>query len=116
MINGAGLSRQARLTARGLADLLEHAYYSAFASELKTSLPLAGYDGSARRYFRDVATKGKLRLKTGRLNHVRAIAGFAATPDNRTWIVVILHHHSSADPTPGFSVHESIVKWLYSRP
>jgi D-alanyl-D-alanine carboxypeptidase/D-alanyl-D-alanine-endopeptidase (penicillin-binding protein 4) len=115
MINGAGLSRQARLTARGLADLLEHAYYSAFASELKASLPLAGYDGSARRYFRDVATKGKLRLKTGRLKHVRAIAGFAETPDNRNWIVVILHHRRSTEPTAGFAVHENIVKWLYSQ-
>ncbi len=115
MVNGAGLTRQARLTARGLADLLEHAYYSAFASEFKASLPLAGYDGSARRYFRDVATKGKLRLKTGRLKHVRAIAGFATTPDNRSWIVVILHHHSSNDSTLGFAVHESIVKWLYSQ-
>ncbi|MEE3293974.1 MAG: D-alanyl-D-alanine carboxypeptidase/D-alanyl-D-alanine-endopeptidase [Pseudomonadota bacterium] len=115
MINGAGLSRQARLTARGLADLLEHAYYSAFASELKASLPLAGYDGSARRYFRDVATKGKLRLKTGRLKHVRAIAGFAETPDNRNWIVVILHHRRSTEPTAGFAVHQNIVKWLYSQ-
>jgi D-alanyl-D-alanine carboxypeptidase/D-alanyl-D-alanine-endopeptidase (penicillin-binding protein 4) len=115
MVNGAGLTRQARLTARGLADLLEHAYYSAFASEFKASLPLAGFDGTARRYFRDVATKGKLRLKTGRLKHVRAIAGFAETPDNKTWIVVILHHHSSTKPTPGFAVHESIVKWLYSQ-
>jgi D-alanyl-D-alanine carboxypeptidase/D-alanyl-D-alanine-endopeptidase (penicillin-binding protein 4) len=115
MVNGAGLTRQARLTARGLADLLEHAYYSAFASEFNASLPLAGFDGTARRYFRDVATKGKLRLKTGRLKHVRAIAGFAETPDNKTWIVVILHHHSSTEPTPGFAVHENIVKWLYSQ-
>ena len=115
MVNGAGLTRQARLTARGLADLLEHAYYSAFASEFNASLPLAGFDGTARRYFRDVATKGKLRLKTGRLKHVRAIAGFAETPDNKTWIVVILHHHSSTESTPSFGVHESIVKWLYSR-
>ena len=115
MVNGAGLARQAQLTARGLADLLEHTYYSAFASEFKASLPLAGYDGSARRYFRDVASKGKLRLKTGRLKHVRAIAGFATTPDNKTWIVVILHHHRSNESSPGFAVHESIVKWLYSR-
>ncbi len=115
MVNGAGLTRQARLTARGLADLLEHAYYSAFASEFNASLPLAGFDGTARRYFRDVATKGKLRLKTGRLKHVRAIAGFAETPDNKTWIVVILHHHSSTTSTPGFAVHENIVKWLYSQ-
>ena len=115
MVNGAGLTRQARLTARGLADLLEHVYYSAFASEFKASLPLPGYDGSARRLFRNVATQGKLRLKTGQLKHVRAIAGFAATPDNSTWIVVILHHHSSTESTPGFAVHENIVKWLYSR-
>ena len=115
MVNGAGLTRQARLTARGLADLLEHAYYSAFGSEFKASLPLAGFDGTARRYFRDVATKGKLRLKTGRLKHVRAIAGFAETPDNRNWIVVILHHRRSTEPTAGFAVHQNIVKWLYSQ-
>ena len=115
MVNGAGLSRHTRLTARGLADLLEHAHYSTFASEFKASLPLAGYDGSARRYFRDVATKGKLRLKTGRLKHVRAIAGFAETPDNKTWIVVILQNHSSTKLTPDYSVHEGVIDWLYSQ-
>ena len=115
MVNGAGLARRARLTARGLADLLEYAHYSTFAPELKASLPLAGYDGSARRYFRGVATKGRLRLKTGRLKQVRAIAGFAETPDDRTWIVVILHNHSSTELTPGFAVHEGIVNWLYSQ-
>ena len=115
MVNGAGLSREARLTARGLADLLEHAHYSTFASELKASLPLAGFDGTAQRLFRGLAPKGRLQLKTGQLKQVRAIAGFAETPDNKTWIIVILQNHSSTKLTPDYSVHEGVIDWLYSQ-
>ena len=115
MVNGAGLTRQARLTARGLADLLEHAYYSDFASEFRASLPLAGFDGTAWRHFRGLAPKGRLQLKTGQLKQVRAIAGFAETPDNKTWIVVILQNHSSTKLTPDYSVHEGVIDWLYSQ-
>ena len=115
MVNGAGLSRQARLTARGLADLLEHAHYSTFASELKASLPLAGFDGTAQRHFRGLAPKGRLQLKTGQLKQVRAIAGFAETPDKKTWIVVILQNHSSTKLTPDYSVHQGVIDWLYSQ-
>ena len=114
--NGAGLSRDARLTARGLGQLLEHMHYSPVAAEFKTSLPIAGTDGTVRRRFRGVGKRGQLRLKTGLLRNVRAIAGYAQTVTGKTWVVVLLHNHSSADGAFGRQIQEHLFHWLYQQP
>jgi D-alanyl-D-alanine carboxypeptidase/D-alanyl-D-alanine-endopeptidase (penicillin-binding protein 4) len=47
--NGAGLSRESRMTARHLADLLRYAYQSAYMPEYLSSLALSGVDGTLSR-------------------------------------------------------------------
>ncbi|MBR7002527.1 MAG: D-alanyl-D-alanine carboxypeptidase/D-alanyl-D-alanine-endopeptidase [Neisseriaceae bacterium] len=79
MENGSGLSREERVTARTLGTMLYRAYYNdAFNQQFIDSLPIAGYDGTLRRRLRDV---GGLRMKTGTLKDVRALAGFRL-PEN----------------------------------
>ena len=51
--NGAGLSRESRMTARHLADLLRFAYQSAYMPEYLSSLALSGVDGTLSRRFRN---------------------------------------------------------------
>jgi len=114
--NGAGLSRDARLTARGLGQLLEHMYSSPVAAEFKASLPIAGTDGTVRRRFRGVGKRGQLRLKTGLLRNVRAIAGYAQTAPGKTWVVVLLHNHGSADGALGRQIQDHLFRWLYQQP
>ncbi len=115
IINGAGLSRDARLTARGLGQLLEHMHFSPLAAEFKASLPIAGADGSVRRRFRGVGEKGQLRLKTGVLRNVRAIAGYVQTAPGKTWVVVLLHNHSSAEGASKLEIQEHLIRWLYQQ-
>ena len=72
--NGSGLSREERVTARTLGTMLYRAYFNdLFNEQFIDSLPIAGYDGTLRRRLRDV---GGLRMKTGTLKDVRALAGF----------------------------------------
>lgn len=72
--NGSGLSREERVTARTLGTMLYRAYFNDLFNEpFIDSLPIAGYDGTLRRRLRDV---GGLRMKTGTLKDVRALAGF----------------------------------------
>ena len=47
--NGAGLSRDARLTAQALARMLQVAWVSPVMPELVASLPITGVDGTLRR-------------------------------------------------------------------
>ena len=77
--NGCGLSRTARISAADLNALLRAAWNSPVMPEFVSSLPLAGEDGTLRRHFRDPDTAGRIHAKTGSLDGVLSLAGYAQT-------------------------------------
>src|SRR5690606_15503380 len=56
--NGAGLSRDGRLTAGGLADMLDAAWRSPLMPEFVSSLAISGVDGTVRRRLRNGEAQG----------------------------------------------------------
>ena len=112
MDNGAGLSRKARLSARGLGQLLLHAWHGPWGPEFISSLPLAGMDGSLRHRFRGLAPGGRIRLKTGRLNGVRAMAGYITLSKSRTHAVVILINQEKLSNHIGDAAPAAVLRWL----
>ncbi len=109
--NGSGLSRSTRITVRTLSEVLFAAYHSRFAPEFMASLPLAGLDGTLHARFKDVPA-GSVRLKTGHLDGVSGIAGYATGADGRTYVVVCLVNHPRADFGAGEPVHAALVRWV----
>ncbi|GAB4211722.1 MAG: D-alanyl-D-alanine carboxypeptidase/D-alanyl-D-alanine-endopeptidase [Rhodoferax sp.] len=107
--NGAGLSRSARLSARGLAQLLRQAYASAWMPDLLASLPIAGIDGTLRS---QSAGAGRARLKTGSLVDVLAIAGVVLDASGQPLIVVALINHPRA--AQGRAVLSQVIDWTAS--
>ncbi len=83
--NGSGLSRRERVSAGLLGRMLQRAARQSFYPELAASLPRPGSDGTLKRRFGDVAAH--LRLKTGTLNDVRALAGYLDI-DGRPYVLV----------------------------
>ncbi|MGC9235754.1 MAG: D-alanyl-D-alanine carboxypeptidase/D-alanyl-D-alanine endopeptidase [Thiomonas sp.] len=75
--NGCGLSRTARISAGDINALLRAAWNSPVMPEFVSSLPLAGEDGTLRRHFRDPDTAGRIHAKTGSLDGVLSLAGYA---------------------------------------
>jgi D-alanyl-D-alanine carboxypeptidase/D-alanyl-D-alanine-endopeptidase (penicillin-binding protein 4) len=112
MDNGSGLSRSARLSARGLGQLLLHASLGPWGPEFISSLPLAGMDGSLRQRFRGLAPRGRIRLKTGRLSGVRAMAGYVTLSDNQTHAVVILINQEKLSNRIGDAAPAAVLRWL----
>jgi serine-type D-Ala-D-Ala carboxypeptidase/endopeptidase (penicillin-binding protein 4) len=92
--NGAGLSRDERVTAEQLARLLQMAWRSPFMPELLASLPVAGVDGTLRRA-RGSAV-GVAHLKTGSLRDVAGVAGYVDGMSGRRWILVAIANHPLA--------------------
>jgi len=88
--NGSGLSRSERISADGLSQLLLAAWKSPVMPELMSSLPLAGIDGTLKKRLGNSATAGRAHLKTGYLDGVRAIAGYALDSNDKRWVVVFL--------------------------
>jgi D-alanyl-D-alanine carboxypeptidase/D-alanyl-D-alanine-endopeptidase (penicillin-binding protein 4) len=111
--NGAGLSRDARLSAAGLATLLEKATTEPWWPEFVGSLPIATVDGSLRRRFYGIARPGRIRLKTGLLRDVRTLAGYAIDPSGNTWVVVILHNHPRAADAVGIEIQHKLLETLF---
>lgn len=113
--NGAGLSRDSRMTARHLADLLRYAYRSAYMPEYLSSLSLSGIDGTLARRFRKGVLTGMAHMKTGSLDHVSSIAGYFQARSGNRYIVVTLHNHADIHRGPGEEVQEALLRWLYEK-
>ncbi len=88
--NGSGLSRRERLTARFLGQMLQRAWHSPWRDDFVAGLPAAGDSGTLKTRLRQMGPG--LRLKTGTLNNVRALAGYwlAQQPGQRNLAVVVL--------------------------
>ena len=104
--NGSGLSRSTRLSAARLARLLLRAWDSPVMSELMSSLPISGLDGTLRR---SRTTPGRAHLKTGSLRDVAAVAGYALSHNGRRYVVVAIINHAQANAArPAL---DALVQW-----
>jgi len=80
MVDGSGLSRLNRLTARQLATVLSYVYKNpSFRPEFMTSLGIGGVDGTVEDRFQNGALRRRVRAKTGHLNGVNSISGYLET-------------------------------------
>lgn len=111
--NGSGLSRESRISARHMGELLLHAYASPYMPEFIASLPVAGVDGTVRKRMKGEDIVGRAHLKTGTLNGVRAIAGYVLTRSGRRYAVVVLHNAPGVQHGIGSKVQDALLKWVY---
>ncbi|HXU93678.1 MAG TPA: D-alanyl-D-alanine carboxypeptidase/D-alanyl-D-alanine-endopeptidase [Gallionella sp.] len=108
--NGAGLSRNERISAQHLAQLLQSAAQSPLSAELAASLPILGVDGSVRKRLRESPSAGHAHLKTGTLEGVKTIAGYVRSQTGDEWIVVFLINHPNAKL--GQLAQDALIEWL----
>ena len=113
--NGAGLSRETRISARSLAELLLEAHRSPLMAEFVSSLPLAAIDGTLRKRFRGEPLAGRAHIKTGTLDDVRAMGGYLLVPDGRTFVVVSLHNHPGIQNVLGTRVQNVLLRWVFKQ-
>jgi D-alanyl-D-alanine carboxypeptidase/D-alanyl-D-alanine-endopeptidase (penicillin-binding protein 4) len=111
MENGAGLSREDRVSARFLTNLLRRADRSPFAAEFVSSLSLAGLDGTTRSRF-DGLSAGGMHVKTGTLDHVSALAGYIRAADGEDYVAVVLLNAPDAHRGPGQELQEAVLSWV----
>jgi D-alanyl-D-alanine carboxypeptidase/D-alanyl-D-alanine-endopeptidase (penicillin-binding protein 4) len=113
--NGAGLSREARISAIEFAALLEYAWRQPYMPEYLASMALSGLDGTLRRKFDSAELTGQAHLKTGSLDHVAAIAGYLQSRSGRRYAVVMLHNHDDVHRGPGEEAQFALLRWLHEQ-
>lgn len=109
--NGSGLSREERVSAEGLARVLQHAINAPTGQAFLDSLPLAGIDGTMRHRLRDDGVTGNAHIKTGTLDNVRAIAGYVGTRSGSSYVVVSIVNDENARAANPFN--DALLEWIY---
>ena len=81
LVDGSGLSRTNRVTARTIIRLLDYMSRSPTWDGYFTSLPEAGRSNGLEHRMRNTAAAGRLRAKTGTVRHVSALSGYVESGD-----------------------------------
>ncbi|HDZ09253.1 D-alanyl-D-alanine carboxypeptidase/D-alanyl-D-alanine endopeptidase [Pseudohongiella sp.] len=113
MANGSGLSRDTRLTADLLGNVLQRGFQIPTMPEFVASLPLAGLDGTMQDRLTTGDGAGSSHIKTGSLNGVAGIAGYVHARSGRHYIVVALVNHAQAHTGPGQELGDALLRWVW---
>jgi len=108
--NGSGLSRQSRITARALSDILQDANRR-YGSTWRKTLSIAGIDGTIKKRFKRTIAKGRAWMKTGTLKDAKNIAGYVRSKSSkRLYTVVVLYN--GREKWKGSTLQNQIITWL----
>lgn len=111
MVNGAGLSRDVRLTASLLGAALRRGWQIPTMPEFAASLPLAGTDGTMRSRLSGPDTSATMHIKTGSLSGVNGVAGYVHGKSGNTYVVISLLNHPQADAGYGQELGDALLRW-----
>jgi D-alanyl-D-alanine carboxypeptidase/D-alanyl-D-alanine-endopeptidase (penicillin-binding protein 4) len=111
--NGAGLSREARVTPRMLADVLLYAQKRPYAAEFISSLAIVGVDGTARNRLRRREETGHAHVKTGTIDHVSSLAGYVHARSGRQFVIAGIVNHTNVHFGVGKELWDALVQWAY---
>jgi D-alanyl-D-alanine carboxypeptidase/D-alanyl-D-alanine-endopeptidase (penicillin-binding protein 4) len=79
MTDGSGLSRGDLVTPQSLVQLLAYALRQPWGADFLATLPVAGQDGTLENRMRGTAAAGQVHAKTGLVEHVESLSGYATT-------------------------------------
>jgi D-alanyl-D-alanine carboxypeptidase/D-alanyl-D-alanine-endopeptidase (penicillin-binding protein 4) len=79
-------------------------------SELMSSLPITGLDGTLKRS----KSQAVAHLKTGSLRDVAGVAGYVDTANGKRWVLVAILNHPNANAArPAL---EALMDWAAQQP
>jgi D-alanyl-D-alanine carboxypeptidase/D-alanyl-D-alanine-endopeptidase (penicillin-binding protein 4) len=77
--DGSGLSADNLVTPRAVVALLQYVIRQPWGSDFLATLPIAGVDGTLEDRMKGTPAAGLIQAKTGGLEHVHALSGYATT-------------------------------------
>jgi D-alanyl-D-alanine carboxypeptidase/D-alanyl-D-alanine-endopeptidase (penicillin-binding protein 4) len=94
LADGSGVSRYNVITPDLIIELLKDMHEDfRIQAEFKTSLPIAGVDGTLKSRMKNSSAESKLRAKTGSLRGVSSLAGYTTTGDNELIAFSVIMEH-----------------------
>ena len=111
--DGSGLSREALVTPRAIVKLLVYMANSPNGGIYFDSLPVAGVDGTLADRFRDSSAIGKIRAKTGTIEHVSTLSGYMELPSGRRLAFSLLADNNDLKSSQTIKTLDAIAQTIY---
>ncbi|HUN87350.1 MAG TPA: D-alanyl-D-alanine carboxypeptidase/D-alanyl-D-alanine-endopeptidase [Terriglobales bacterium] len=93
--DGSGLSRENLVSPAAIVELLQYAAGQPWGKLFEDTLPVSGTDGSLTDRLKTPPYKGAVRAKTGSLNHVNSLSGYATTASGkRVAFSILCNNHN----------------------
>ncbi|HPQ80632.1 MAG TPA: D-alanyl-D-alanine carboxypeptidase/D-alanyl-D-alanine-endopeptidase, partial [bacterium] len=109
--NGSGLSERTRISSNQLVSILVAAYRDLkIRSPFLESLSVMGIDGTTKKWRFAPELTGKIYVKTGTLNSVSTLAGYAPTPEGRVAAFAILANNLPRGAWPAKEAQMGVVR------
>ncbi|MBN2328139.1 MAG: D-alanyl-D-alanine carboxypeptidase/D-alanyl-D-alanine-endopeptidase [Candidatus Omnitrophica bacterium] len=90
LADGSGLSRENRISADALVQILRIMDQSSYAGTFFDAMPKAGVNGTLKHRMRGTDAYGRVFAKTGTLNGIRALSGKIEAKSGKTYLFSIL--------------------------
>jgi serine-type D-Ala-D-Ala carboxypeptidase/endopeptidase (penicillin-binding protein 4) len=114
--DGSGLARDDLVTPRGIVTLLRYAAQQPWGGDFLSTLPVAGVDGTLEGRMTGTAAAGSIEAKTGEIEHVRALSGYATTLGHVSLVFAIFYNnnpqHGVATTAPVDAIATAMVETL----
>jgi len=108
MSDGSGLSRRDLVTPRGVVWLLQWAAKQPWGAIYRESLPIAGEDGTLENRMKATAAVDLIEAKTGTLEHVNGLSGYATTAHGAHLIFSFFGNNEAMHASEGEAVVDAI--------
>ena len=108
MSDGSGLSRRDLVTPRGVVWLLEWAAKQPWAQVFRSSLPVAGEDGTLAGRLKATPAAEVIQAKTGTLEHVTSLSGYATTAHGAHLVFSFFGNNEAMHANEGEAVLDAI--------
>jgi D-alanyl-D-alanine carboxypeptidase/D-alanyl-D-alanine-endopeptidase (penicillin-binding protein 4) len=108
LTDGSGLSRRDLVTPRAIVQMLNYAATQPWGYLYRSSLPVAGEDGTLSDRMKDSPAAGHIFAKTGTIEHVVALSGYATTTRGVHLIFSILANNNDLHAQAADAVIDAI--------
>ncbi len=109
LVDGSGLSRQNLVSPRAVVQMLAYASQQPWGESFRSTLPVAGEDGTLEDRLKGTPAASHLQAKTGSLEHVRGISGYATTLHGENLVFSMFTNNNAAPAHEQSAVFDAIL-------
>ena len=114
--DGSGLNPQNRVAAIDIVAFLRRMAVSPLAEDWVSTLAVSGNgDGTLRHRFRDRSVRGRVFAKTGSLDHVNSLAGYATAASGKNYVFAIVLNGRKVNDGTGHAFEDRVLRALLAK-